>query len=140
MSKILSVSANTVTIGFDDKSLKEFDISCCQGFTPEVGLEVDVFTNDNKVVITRASAHVSTAVSTGAGQLAAEEHRVNKVAYVLLCFFLGGIGVHKFYAGHVFLGLLYLIFCWTFIPSIVAFIEFIIGLVKPADINGNYNA
>lgn len=29
MSKILSVSANTVTIGFDDKSLKEFDIACC---------------------------------------------------------------------------------------------------------------
>ena len=37
-------------------------------------------------------------------------HQVNKIAYVLLCFFFGGIGIHKFYAGHWILGLLYLIF------------------------------
>ena len=65
---------------------------------------------------------------------------VNKIAYVLLCFFFGGIGIHKFYAGHWILGLLYLIFCWTFIPAFIAFIEFIIGIIKPADNNGNYKA
>lgn len=46
----------------------------------------------------------------------------------LLAFFLGGIGVHKFYLGKTGQGFLYLIFCWTFIPAIVAFVEFIIYL------------
>lgn len=62
---------------------------------------------------------------------------VNKIAYCLLAFFLGGLGVHKFYAGKVGLGIVYLIFCWTTIPGIIAFIEFIIALTKTADQNGN---
>jgi len=47
---------------------------------------------------------------------------------VLLAFFLGGIGAHKFYLGRVGQGILYLLFCWTFIPAIIAFVEFIIYL------------
>jgi len=34
--------------------------------------------------------------------------------------------VHKFYLGRVGMGVVYLLFCWTFIPSIIAFIEAII--------------
>lgn len=52
----------------------------------------------------------------------------SKVAAALLAFFLGGFGVHKFYLGQVGLGILYLVFFWTFIPAIIAFIEFIILL------------
>lgn len=52
----------------------------------------------------------------------------SKIAAALLALFLGGFGVHKFYLGQVGLGILYLIFCWTFIPAIIAFIEFIILL------------
>jgi TM2 domain-containing membrane protein YozV len=52
----------------------------------------------------------------------------SKTAAALLAFFLGGFGVHKFYLGQVGMGILYLIFFWTFIPAIVAFIEFIILL------------
>jgi TM2 domain-containing membrane protein YozV len=47
------------------------------------------------------------------------------VAGVLALFF-GGIGVHKFYMRRPGLGLLYIIFCWTYIPSIVALFEGII--------------
>ena len=50
------------------------------------------------------------------------------MAAVLLAFFLGGIGAHKFYLGRVGQGILYLLFCWTFIPGIIALIEFIIYL------------
>lgn len=53
----------------------------------------------------------------------------SRTAAILLCFFLGGIGVHKFYLGQWGWGLIYFLFCWTFIPSVVALIEFIILLV-----------
>ncbi|MFI3308423.1 TM2 domain-containing protein [Ewingella allii] len=52
----------------------------------------------------------------------------NRIAAALLAFFLGAFGVHKFYLGKIGQGFLYLLFCWTFIPSIVAFVEFIIYL------------
>ena len=62
---------------------------------------------------------------------------VNKVAYVVFALLLGGLGIHKFYSGKIGMGILYLVFCWTFIPAIVAFIEAIIALTKPSDIHGN---
>ncbi len=52
----------------------------------------------------------------------------SKIVAALLAFFLGSFGIHKFYLGQVGLGIVYLIFCWTFIPAIIAFIEFIILL------------
>lgn len=45
---------------------------------------------------------------------------------VVLALLLGGIGAHKFYLGRVGWGIIYLLFCWTFIPSLIAFIEAII--------------
>lgn len=41
----------------------------------------------------------------------------------LLGIFLGGLGIHKFYLGQGGAGLLYLVFCWTYIPAIIGFIE-----------------
>jgi len=54
----------------------------------------------------------------------------NKVVAGLLAIFLGGIGVHKFYLGKPFQGILYLLFCWTGIPALIAFIEGIIYLAS----------
>lgn len=42
---------------------------------------------------------------------------------VLLALFLGGLGIHKFYLGQSGWGVLYLLFFWTFIPSIIALVE-----------------
>ena len=50
----------------------------------------------------------------------------NKVTAALFGIFLGSFGVHKFYLGKPVQGIVYLIFCWTFIPAVVGFIE---GLV-----------
>lgn len=52
----------------------------------------------------------------------------NKVTAGLLGIFLGTLGVHKFYLGQTGLGILYLVFCWTGIPSIIGLIEGIVYL------------
>ena len=52
----------------------------------------------------------------------------SRIAAAFFAFFLGAIGGHKFYLGQVGLGILYLLFFWTFIPALVAFIEFILLL------------
>ncbi|MGU3311826.1 TM2 domain-containing protein [Acinetobacter sp. M5A5_2a] len=52
----------------------------------------------------------------------------SKVAAGIFALLLGGFGAHKFYLGRVGQGILYLIFCWTFIPAIIAFIEGILYL------------
>ncbi len=47
----------------------------------------------------------------------------NKIVAAILALILGGLGIHKFYLGQKGKGILYLIFCWTYIPAILAFIE-----------------
>ncbi|TRU24990.1 MAG: NINE protein [Microcystis aeruginosa Ma_SC_T_19800800_S464] len=49
----------------------------------------------------------------------------NRTIAALLAFFLGYLGIHKFYLGENLAGILYLLFFWTFIPGIIAFFEFI---------------
>ena len=53
----------------------------------------------------------------------------NKLVAALLALFLGAFGVHKFYLGQVGWGFVYLLFCWTLIPTIVSFVEFILLLI-----------
>lgn len=49
----------------------------------------------------------------------------DKTVAVLLAFFLGGFGAHKFYLGNNLAGVLYLLFSLTFIPSVIAFFDFL---------------
>tara|TARA_Y100001978_G_scaffold199820_1_gene214861 strand:+ start:503 stop:817 length:315 start_codon:yes stop_codon:yes gene_type:complete len=42
---------------------------------------------------------------------------------VLLALLVGGFGIHKFWLNEIVAGVLYLLLCWTFIPSIIAVIE-----------------
>ena len=42
---------------------------------------------------------------------------------VLFALFLGGIGAHHFYLGHTVLGVVFILFFWSFIPAIIALIE-----------------
>ena len=63
----------------------------------------------------------------------------SKMAAALLAFFLGGLGIHKFYLGQSGAGIVYLLLCWTFIPSIVAFVEFLILLtMSDTEFNRRY--
>lgn len=56
----------------------------------------------------------------------------NKTIAALLCFFLGAFGAHKFYIGQNLAGILYLLFFWTGIPALIAFVEFFL-LIFMAD-------
>lgn len=47
----------------------------------------------------------------------------SRITAGLLALFLGGFGIHRFYLGQPVLGILYLLFFWTFIPAMVAFVE-----------------
>lgn len=53
-------------------------------------------------------------------------HPISKVALLLITFFLGAFGAHKFYVGKNIQGVFYLLFCWSGIPGFIAFIEFLV--------------
>lgn len=52
----------------------------------------------------------------------------SRTTAAILAFLLGGLGAHHFYLGNVVLGIIYLLFCVTFIPALVALVEAIVFL------------
>jgi TM2 domain-containing membrane protein YozV len=64
----------------------------------------------------------------------------NRTTALLLCFFAGGVGVHKFYLGKNVEGVLYLIFFWTCIPALIAFFEFLgLCFMSDREFNARFN-
>lgn len=64
----------------------------------------------------------------------------SKTTAGILAIILGNFGAHHFYLRRPGLGILFLIFCWTWIPSIIGFIEGIIYLcMSDRDFNQKYN-
>ena len=57
----------------------------------------------------------------------------SKVVAGVLALFLGGLGIHKFYLGRGGMGVLYLVFCWTFVPAVIGFFEGILLLLMADD-------
>ena len=47
----------------------------------------------------------------------------DKTTAAILGILLGSFGAHKFYMGKTGQGVLYLIFCWAFIPGVLGLIE-----------------
>lgn len=148
MAKIIKINGDIVSIGTNDGGIKEVR-STDINFTPSVGDEVEIFETEGNLIVTKkeekkentnSGININVSNNQNGGQpmyIANNTKAVNKVVYCLLAFFLGGIGVHKFYAGKTGTGILFLLFCWTFIPGFIALIDFIVGLCKKADANGN---
>jgi len=61
----------------------------------------------------------------------------SKFTTVVLAFFLGGLGIHRFYLGQNKLGLFYLLFCWTLVPALIALFDFFVFIFMSED-NFNY--
>ena len=149
MAKILKINGEVVSVGTEDGKIKEVRLEDVN-YDPAVGDEVDIFENEETVIVskkktkneqnTNSGININLSNSQNAGQpmyIANNTKAVNKVVYCLLALFLGGIGIHKFYAGKTSSGVLYLLFCWTGIPAFIAFIELIFALCKKSDANGN---
>ena len=64
----------------------------------------------------------------------------NRTTAAVLAIFAGGIGVHHFYLNQTGKGVLYLIFCWTFIPAILGVVKGISFLsMNDETFNTKYN-
>lgn len=64
----------------------------------------------------------------------------SRTTAIILALFLGGVGGHKFYLGQSGMGVAYLLFCWTFIPVVIALVEMIILISMNDDaFNAKYN-
>lgn len=65
----------------------------------------------------------------------------DKTVAAIIAFFLGGLGIHQFYLGNKSKGILYLVFFWTIIPSIIGFFDGIILLsMSYAEFDRKYNS
>lgn len=150
MAKIIKITDEVVSIGTKDGGIKEIRKSDIN-FIPSIGDEVEIYETEKDLIVTKKSEqkesnnttsgiNINVSNNQNASQplyIANNTKAVNKVVYCILAFFLGGIGVHKFYAGKISTGILFILFCWTLIPSFIAFIDFIVGLCKKADQSGN---
>ena len=64
----------------------------------------------------------------------------NKTIAGVLAFFLGTIGIHKFYMGEYKKGLIYLLFFWTGIPTIIGIMDGAVYLSEDEEGSGeNYS-
>lgn len=145
--KVIQIQGGTVYIGKDDSTFQTLPLTTFS-FVPSVGDEVEIYSNGQQTIVSRkinpstgSQSYQNNYQSTSYKQTTyIGPHVVNKIVYCVLAFLLGGLGIHKFYAGRTGKGILYILFCWTGIPNIIALIEFIIALCKPADANGNIQA
>ena len=154
MNQILKVESFTALIGMEDGSVVEVDIRNMD-FVPQVGDKVRVYTYEDEIFvrkveksniedITKDQSGIYNIDKSGIYDL--EEYYyepepgkalVNKWIYVALAFLTGTFGVHKFYSKKIGMGVLYFLFFWTGIPSIVGIIEGILAVIKTSDLNGN---
>ena len=51
------------------------------------------------------------------------DKKKNALIAIILAVFLGTFGIHKFYQGKVTWGIIYLLFCWTGIPTFWSIVE-----------------
>lgn len=64
----------------------------------------------------------------------------NKRTTAILAFFLGSFGIHRFYLGQSGRGLFSIVFCLTFIPTIIGLIDFIVFMTMKDEVfNKKYN-
>lgn len=138
MARILKVNPDTVSIGIETGEIIEVRIEDLN-FTPAVDDVVEVYKSDKETIVRKVDVAAGSTFNIFKTDYnyAIGKTAVNKVVYALLAILLGAFGIHKFYVGKPTSGVLYLIFCWTFIPGLISFIEGIMAIAAKEDENGN---
>lgn len=60
--------------------------------------------------------------------------KLNYWCFLILALIAGFFGLQEFYRGNIGLGILAVLFCWTCIPALVAFIEAVVWLFNGPEI------
>ena len=56
--------------------------------------------------------------------------RINKVVYLLIVFFLGWLGIHKFLNGRIVAGIVQIVLLFLMIGPLLALIEFFVDIIR----------
>lgn len=131
MSEILAIHDSVVKVGKDDGSIAELPLAALHFSNPAVGDKVRVYKSGETLIVKREESVTASIIANDG-----DRRKINKVAYILLTFFLGFLGVHRFMRGQIGLGILMILFGWlTF--GIWWLVDFIISLVKLSSFPGD---
>ncbi|WP_269073344.1 TM2 domain-containing protein [Listeria marthii] len=163
MAKVIKIEDSSAIVLKDNGETIDVSLTCFT-FSPDTGDEVEVYKHGEELIVnkkvekTTENPNINIVNNNSQNQDQAQEQAqtqtqtqtvvteirfsqkdegklVNKWVYVALALLLGTFGAHKFLAGKNGQGVLYVVFCWTGIPSIVSFIEGIVAIFKKADGN-----
>lgn len=146
-AKVIRINTKTsiVELGGENGEIENIPLSSFEDI-PGVGDSYEIYRNEDKIVAHKiTSSTLNNAkesndvnnINVNIENTNYNRYPVNKIAYIVCALLLGGLGIHKFIAGKIGTGVLFLIFSCTFIPAIIGFIEGIVAISYPADENGN---
>jgi len=102
---------------------------------PAAGLESDQKTCESCGATIKRLAEICPACGVR------QRKSVSKTALLLITFFLGSMGAQKFYLGKWVQGIFYLLFFWTYIPTVIALVELIVYACTSSErLNEKYSA
>jgi TM2 domain-containing membrane protein YozV len=97
-----------------------------------IPIDIKIYHNQNKHTYKQAKNEFRDSVKEIKKQTAAQAGGKSQVAAVLLAFFLGGLGIHRFYLGYTVIGIIQLLTLGGLgIWALIDFIRIIIGDLKP---------
>jgi TM2 domain-containing membrane protein YozV len=134
MAKIIEIQEQSILIkdGLTTKPILKSYFT----FEPVVGDEVKVYQSGDNVAVLKVDASsknnldIASRVKQWFPQSSAT---VKKTPYCVLAILLGRFGVHKFYAGKMSEGILYVVLSIIGISPILSFVDFVIALTKKAN-------
>lgn len=138
--KIIDVNfeKNIVYVVLEDQSVKEIPFDNFD-FKPIKGNSINIYKKDDGTYIVENTNIQSVEISNNVQEkqfLYNGGYKIGKVKFLLITFFLGGLGIHKFITARTKQGIIYLLFCWTYIPGLFALVEFVIAAMKNKDEDG----
>ncbi|EFR89170.1 TM2 domain-containing protein [Listeria marthii] len=137
MAKVIKIEDSSAIVLKDNGETIDVSLTCFT-FSPDTGDEVEVYKHGEELIVNKKVEKTTENPNINIVNNNSQKDEgklVNKWVYVALALLLGTFGAHKFLVGKNGQGVLYVVFCWTGIPSIVSFIEGIVAIFKKADAN-----